>query len=329
MGFWFPTQHLVDISPFANMQSISAIEQVAEHYPGDHLRTQLGAGKYSGKILNGHTGGIDYLIDHSSHDIEMESHADKNLYSFSLVLDHRHEISTYGVRRDADTVLVLPPRSTIHTVFASHGTIGVVFVDPVDLFSSRALLPEVADWLAGLENRGEFIQSPWLAHRLRDDLRQITECAVSADATRVQEAAGTFVVTSIANALSLEFLRLRYENVLKRMPSFETFWQIRATMLEQLSDTDLNLFDLAPSKSMSKRTIDNMFSRNVGLSPMRYFRVLRLNRTRQKLLDCNRLKDSIGDIASEEGFWDWSRFSTYYLRQFGERPSDTRMGAAG
>ncbi|MEO0976248.1 MAG: helix-turn-helix domain-containing protein [Pseudomonadota bacterium] len=329
MGFWFPPKHLADTSPFANVQSISEIEQVAEHYPGDHLRAQLGAGRYSGKILNGRVGGIDYLIEHSSRDIEMESHAAKDLFSFSLVLDHRREMSTYGVRRDADTVLVLPPRSTIHTMFPAHGTIGVILMDPVHLFSSEALLPEAADWLVRLENRGEFIQSSWLADRLRDDLRHLMECSLSANAARIQEAAGTFAVTGIANALSLEFLRRRYENVIKRPPSFETFWAMRATMLEQMSDTDLNLFKLAPNMTSSKRTIENMFSRNVGLAPMRYFRALRLNRTRQKLLDRSRLKDSIGDIASEEGFWDWSRFSSYYRRQFGERPSDTRKRAAG
>ncbi|WP_420333597.1 helix-turn-helix domain-containing protein [Roseibium sp.] len=328
MSFWFPPKDQVTRSQLIDVKTVHDIDQASELHPGDHLRTQLSTGGYSGKILSGNIGGVTHLIESSSQDIEWETHVAKNVFSFSLVLEQRHEISTYGVRRDASTVLVMPPRSAIHTVFAAHGTIGVIAVDPTELLSSKSLLPEAADWLVRLEKRGEFIQSSWLAERLRDDLRHLTECSVSANATRIQEVAGTFAVTSIANALSLEFLRRRYENVLKRPPSFETFWQMRANMLEQLSENDLNLFDLAPNKTGSKRTIENMFSRNVGLAPMRYFRVLRLNRTRQKLLDRSRLKESIGDIACEEGFWDWSRFSAYYLRQFGERPSETRMRAA-
>lgn len=329
MSYWFPPKDQVTRSQFIDVKTVHDIDQASELHPGDHLRAQLSTGGYCGKILNGNIGGVTFLSESSSQDIEWETHVAKNVFSFSLVLEQCHEISTYGVRRDASTVLVMPPRSTIHTMFAARGTIGVIVADPIELLSSEALLPEAADWLVRLKNRGEFIQSSWLADRMRDDLRHLMECSVSENAARIQEAVGTFAVASIATALSLEFLRRRYENVIKRPPSFETFWQMRANMLEKLSDTDLNLFDLAPSKTVSKRTIENMFSRNVGLAPMRYFRALRLKRTRKKLLDRSRLKDSIGDIASEDGFWDWSRFSNYYLKQFGERPSETRMRAAG
>ncbi|WP_422038640.1 helix-turn-helix domain-containing protein [Roseibium sp.] len=57
-----------------------------------------------------------------------------------------------------------------------------------------------------------------------------------------------------------------------------------------------------------------------------YLRVLRLNRARRKVGDRAFSGQSIGDIAAEEGFWDWSRFTNYYRRQFGELPSETRSG---
>ena len=81
---------------------------------------------------------------------------------------------------------------------------------------------------------------------------------------------------------------------------------------------------LDPGLSMSRRTIETVFSNMVGLPPVKYHQIYRLNRTRQKIRDLQHINDSIGDIAAEEGFWDWSRFSSYYRKHFGERPSETR-----
>ncbi|MEL7524479.1 MAG: hypothetical protein AAFN16_01840, partial [Pseudomonadota bacterium] len=182
MSFWFPPEDQVTRSQLIDVKTVHDIDQASELHPGDHLRTQLSTGGYSGQILNGNMGGVTFLTESSSQDIEWETHVAKDVFSFSLVLEQRQEISTYGVRRDASTVLVMPPRSSIHTVFAARGAIGVIAVNPMELLSSKALLPEAANWLVRLENRGEFIQSLWLADRLRDDLRHLMECSLSANA---------------------------------------------------------------------------------------------------------------------------------------------------
>ncbi|MEM8702903.1 MAG: hypothetical protein AAGF82_13855, partial [Pseudomonadota bacterium] len=135
MSFWFPPKDQVTRSQLIDAKTVHDIDQASELHPGDHLRTQLSTGGYSGKILNGNIGGVTHLIESSSQDIEWETHVAKNVFSFSLVLEQRQAISTYGVRRDANTVLVMPPRSSIHTIFAAHGTIGVIAVDPMELLS--------------------------------------------------------------------------------------------------------------------------------------------------------------------------------------------------
>ena len=74
----------------------------------------------------------------------------------------------------------------------------------------------------------------------------------------------------------------------------------------------------------SQRSLEKAFSDFAFMGPLAYLRVARLHNARRKLLDPGRTDQSIGDIAAEEGFWDWSRFTSYYRRQFGELPSRTR-----
>ncbi|MEO1115898.1 MAG: helix-turn-helix domain-containing protein, partial [Pseudomonadota bacterium] len=128
----------------------------------------------------------------------------------------------------------------------------------------------------------------------------------------------------LISALAMDFLNPRADNTNRRPKHFETFWSVRAAM--QLIEGKLPEPQalLGPGVSMSRRTIESMFTNTVGLPPVKYHQVYRLNRVRQKIRNLEHANDSIGDLAAEEGFWDWSRFTSYYRKQFGERPSETR-----
>ena len=55
-----------------------------------------------------------------------------------------------------------------------------------------------------------------------------------------------------------------------------------------------------------------------------YHRLLRLHAVRRSLRTNHQKERSIGDIAAEFGFLNWSYFGEQYRAAFGERPSDTR-----
>ncbi|MCB1452789.1 MAG: helix-turn-helix transcriptional regulator, partial [Rhizobiaceae bacterium] len=82
--------------------------------------------------------------------------------------------------------------------------------------------------------------------------------------------------------------------------------------------------EIANLIQVSKRTVEQAFSSNVSVGPLTYSRILRLHQVRRKLMDPSMATLSIGDIAAEHGFWDWSRFSQHYRRQFGSLPSAAR-----
>ena len=72
------------------------------------------------------------------------------------------------------------------------------------------------------------------------------------------------------------------------------------------------------------RPTRRLVNQQMGLAPGTYERTLRLNTVRRALLSPNLRHQTIGDLAAEHGFWDWSRFSGSYKTLFGELPSQTR-----
>lgn len=59
-----------------------------------------------------------------------------------------------------------------------------------------------------------------------------------------------------------------------------------------------------------------------GISPIRYLKILRLNRVREALRACAR-SATVFDIAADHGFWHMGHFSAQYRALFGETPSQT------
>jgi AraC family ethanolamine operon transcriptional activator len=88
-------------------------------------------------------------------------------------------------------------------------------------------------------------------------------------------------------------------------------------------DTPVTITDLCQATHVSRRTLQYSFESIVGISPIQYLRISRLNCVRRALLQSGGTK-SVTDIASQWGFWHMSQFAKDYSTLFGERPSHTR-----
>jgi TolB-like protein/AraC-like DNA-binding protein len=90
----------------------------------------------------------------------------------------------------------------------------------------------------------------------------------------------------------------------------------------------LSMADLAQHCGVAERTLNKHFSTFLGISPMRYFRRLRLAAARETLLSGDP-GVTVTDVASRFKFNHFGRFAEQYRRQFGESPSETiRRGRA-
>ncbi|MGS0467937.1 helix-turn-helix domain-containing protein [Cobetia marina] len=73
---------------------------------------------------------------------------------------------------------------------------------------------------------------------------------------------------------------------------------------------------------VSQRTLHNSFTSILGISPMQFIRLNRLNQVRRRLCE-PQATSTIGQIASDWGFYHLGQFAQDYRRLFGESPSHT------
>lgn len=90
-------------------------------------------------------------------------------------------------------------------------------------------------------------------------------------------------------------------------------------------DDAITLADVARHANASRRTLTKAFQEALGVGPMSYLKLLRLNRVQQALRRPASAGVQIVDVANANGFWHMGQLASDYRRLFGELPSATRQ----
>lgn len=85
----------------------------------------------------------------------------------------------------------------------------------------------------------------------------------------------------------------------------------------------IGIEDVCREVHVSRRKLQYCFQQELGISPAQYLRALRLRSARRMLQATKPNEKSIADVASDFGFWHFSRFAQHYRKMFGELPSQT------
>jgi AraC family ethanolamine operon transcriptional activator len=93
-----------------------------------------------------------------------------------------------------------------------------------------------------------------------------------------------------------------------------------------LRDADIasvRVGDLCRATSVTQRTLEYGFREGLGLSPLRFLRLLRLHLARREFAASQAGTTTVADIADRLGLLHHSRFAAEYAALFGEMPSAT------
>lgn len=86
----------------------------------------------------------------------------------------------------------------------------------------------------------------------------------------------------------------------------------------------ITITELCELVHVSRRTLQYSFEDVLGISPLRYLRISRLNAVRRTLLSGIKDDETILRISEQWGFWHAGQFAHDYTQLFGENPSQTR-----
>jgi AraC-like DNA-binding protein len=81
--------------------------------------------------------------------------------------------------------------------------------------------------------------------------------------------------------------------------------------------------DVAAAARISVRSLQSLFRRHLGVSPVEHLHAIRLEAARRDLLAGSDEDATVRTVAERWGFGNSGRFARLYQERFGERPSDT------
>ncbi len=167
--------------------------------------------------------------------------------------------------------------------------------------AARALLRPLSKACRLAEIRPELMANPEVARSLEQELLHgLVNCLATEDADRISRG------------------RRRHVDVMVR------FEEALATR----SGPHLNLSDLCTAIDVPERTLRLCCAEFLGVSPIRYYLLRRLNMARSALRRANPETASVAEIARDHQFIELGRFAVAYRAIFGETPSSTLRRAS-
>ncbi|MCY6382449.1 AraC family transcriptional regulator [Hoeflea prorocentri] len=285
--------------------------------------TQLTPGRFEGRLFRADLGRLAIYMEYCNQAIEKDIDVPPGHFAMCLGLRETSSFIANGITKSMDWLYVTPPNGEAICISPPGGTMLAFTIERDAFLENSGMLPDVADWLMAIGKYGEMIKSRSFVQGIRAGALAALESVAHATTPQKLAVIDEAVLFSIASAFSLEWLKSDTLPIRQLPRGFERFHHARNALMNDIYSVHMHKARLLNGTG-SWRSVEQAFSEHVAMGPLAYSRLLRLHNARRKLLDPGRIDESIGDLAAEEGFWDWSRFTSYYRKQFGELPSRAR-----
>lgn len=327
---WFPKCTFSAKSAALLDNVFEDFDQQAEQLVGhDQTYMQLTRGKFRGRFLSAILGcDVAIHMEYCNQALEQEVGGPAEFMTFGVLLGDQEAFLVNGSVFTFEDVFVMPTAGNLHLISPLNGVIMAISVRRDTLLAHSGLSPIAANWLTDLNGTVGNLRMPRLANRLREDAIAALESASDICAVTPAVMIGQALVASIASNLSLGWNTGTANARVDLTAAFDRFQSCRQWLIEAPSQR-VDLDEVAKQMQNSKRSIEQAFSQTVSMGPLTYLRLCRLHEVRRKLANPATDTRTIGDIAADHGFWDWSRFSHTYRQHFGELPSATRCSQVG
>jgi transcriptional regulator GlxA family with amidase domain len=93
-------------------------------------------------------------------------------------------------------------------------------------------------------------------------------------------------------------------------------------------DRPMRVAEVCSALGIAERTLRASCEKHLGMGPMRFILVQRLQRAHQALLLGEPSLTTVTEVATRYGFWELGRFARAYRTLFGETPSTTLRRSA-
>ena len=132
------------------------------------------------------------------------------------------------------------------------------------------------------------------------------------------------VIAALIECLQVEVANLRGPAQLSHARIMDRF----ESVLRDYPGSNLSLDEISATIGIPSRTLRALCRLNLGMGPLRYIRLRRMQLAHRELQDADADVARVSDVARRHGFPALGRFAAAYREQFGELPSATLHNCA-
>ena len=276
---------------------------------------QVSAGNFYGQLVEMQFEGLQLFKEHTSQALRQTCHTwDQSLW-LGIPLDEKQNSKINGLNIEKNHIMCRPGNHQFELVTPNNFDIYGLVVDQSKIEAMADNQKTDIDWHR-LYQQGRLT----LPEKTIKALRYVLNNLLSDKNSQLRPAKLQHDVIMMALLESLENLQpvkneavsfLRRQHIVEQVKNY----------LDQHPDSSITINDLCALCHVSRRTLQYSFETILGMSPLRYLRISRLNGVRRDLLSSH--QQGIADIATRWGFWHLSQFSQDYKQLFNELPSAT------
>ena len=307
----------------------SDFDEQAERLTGfDQSYLQLSHGPFSGRFLSCiFSPDISIHIEHCNQALEQSVAGHPQAYVISVLVNDSEPFRLNGANFSSQDVMIFAPGTDLFVRSPKDGAVFAMIIDKDKLISHSGLSNTARDWLLTSDFGIQALHAPHFARRIREDTVQALQSVCFEDQLPdAISAVGDALLSGVVSKLSLELAGSTQLQRLLGTVSYDRFQHCRQAIHGHWQDIN-SVGDLLTITGSARRSLQKSFASHIDVGPLTYHRILRLHLARMALRDPHQFEKSIGDIAAQFEFWNWSQFTQQYQTHFGELPSHTRHHA--
>ena len=303
--------------------STSDIDELSQFQVNKNRRyTQLQPGQLKGHYLEVNLGGVQIFREKLTAGTLIEAAPASNFVPFAAILSNSEDFNFCGKPRQKSTILQATGGFWDASFKNNLSFVGAAFNK--ETFSrdiERLTGQEIPyNWLISKASLTDPLALNHYAQGLNNIINIIQKKPEILEKTNVLRMLGDSILSLLFQVLSIT---TPFDN--QKSSQSNRLIGVRRVIdyLHDYANTIPTIPELCQIANLSERSLQYGFKEYLGMTPIRYLRVLRLNGVRRELLISHSKKDRIVDVALNWGFIELGRFAGEYRQLFQELPSVT------
>ena len=316
-------KELTQASGFTSVatRDIDSFEELSDAVQGAQIEVlQLGRGRLRGYLTHMLVGGMPLSVGAFSVGVRTRGILSDDRVTIGMLTGCTNRVTHWSHEMHPADILVIPPGAAHDGRYHGGASYAAISLDEADIASVLDTEPRLGE--LGVAPKTHFRADPhegeFVIRRLRDMVARLENIRSTWNADTT-----AFWKRSIIELMTAAILSNEPSDRDDHLLSSRRIVDKVENYIEAIGLRPVHISEICKEVHVSRRTLHRAFYDAIGIGPAAFLRFRRLCCVHSVLRNSDPATTTIAEVAMEQGFLNFGRFSGYYHSLFDEYPSET------